>query len=325
MSLKDPDLCESKSPVYTNARKGNRGSGMNNSYCILSILLAMSLAGGCGRPADSSSDQAEGCWTATELVVTEGFHVPEGCVLDETAGVVYVSNIESAEGEYWTDDSKGYIATLGTDGKVIKQHWINSETSMILHAPKGMCLVGKYLYFSDNTRVMRCEVGTGDNVEVVATGFKKANDMATDGKDAWVSDGGAGEVFCIKPDGSKVKIQAPESVNGITFHGDKMYAVSWDLHDLYELDSTGAKEPVPFGLADHFTNLDGIEVLDDGTFIVSDFMGNKVSTVSADRKTVKTLVELESPADFSINRKEMLLYVPQFMKNKVVTYQLNVM
>ena len=95
------------------------------------------------------------------------------------------------------------------------------------------------------------------------------------------------------------------------------------FRSVYELDPSGDNPPVAFGLAEHFTNLDGIEVLDDGTFIVSDFKGNKVCSISADRKTVETLAELDSPADIGIDRSRNLLYVPQFMQNKAVIYKLN--
>ena len=69
--------------------------------------------------------------------------------------------------------------------------------------------------------------------------------------------------------------------------------------------------------------LDGIEVLADGTFIVSDFMGNKVSAITPDEKTVYTLAELGSPADIGIDRSSMILYVPQFFQDKVVLFRLS--
>jgi len=94
------------------------------------------------------------------------------------------------------------------------------------------------------------------------------------------------------------------------------------LHEVYEVYPIGGKDPRPFRLAEHFTNLDGIEVLADGTFIVSDFMGNKVCAITPDEKTVYTLVELESPADIGIDRHTMTLYVPQFFKDKVVLFRL---
>ena len=66
----------------------------------------------------------------------------------------------------------------------------------------------------------------------------------------------------------------------------------------------------------------GIEVLDDGTFIVSDLPAKKVFSVSPDRKTVRTLAELDSPADIGLDRKRNLLYVPQFFKNQAVVFKL---
>lgn len=260
-------------------------------------------------------------WFAEHVSTTEGFNVPE-CVLVGD-GVAYVSNIESLPDEYWVDDGKGYISVLNLKGGVEIKQWIESKPGAIVHSPKGMCLLGEHLYFTDNTRLMRCSLEGGDP-EVVADGFGKANDLTTDGGNVWVSDTLHGKIFCMASDGTQREILAPESVNGITFHDGKMFGVSWGLHEVYELDPAGQKEPQAFGLADHFTNLDGIEVLDDGTIIVSDFMGNKVCTVSPDRSTVRTLVEVDSPADMGLNRYDGLLYIPHFMEDKVSIYRIGV-
>jgi len=52
-------------------------------------------------------------------------------------------------------------------------------------------------------------------------------------------------------------------------------------------------------------------------------MGDKVCVVSADRKTVKTLIELTTPADVGLNRDKRLLYIPQLTVNKVAVYNLS--
>jgi len=258
-------------------------------------------------------------WEVEPVSTTEGFNVPE-CVLVGD-GVVYVSNIESLPGEYWTDDSKGFVSVLNSDGSIKTLRWIESQPAAILHGPKGMCLLGEHLYFTDNTRLMRYTLDAG-KPEVVADHFGKANDLVAKGGNIWVSDTLHGKVFAISPAGERREIPAPEGVNGLTFHAGKMFAVSWTLHEIYELDPSGENEPQAFGLADHFTNLDGIEALADGTLIVSDFKGNKVCTVSPDRTTVRTLVEIASPADIDLNRAEDLLYIPHFTENKVSIYRL---
>lgn len=260
-------------------------------------------------------------WIAEHVTSVSGFNVPECALYDPAKGLVYVANMDCNIGEYWTDDGKGYLSILGEDHSIATERWVDSQPTALIHEPKGMCLLGEHLYFNDNTRLMRCTL-SGENVEVVASDFKKANDLASDGENVWLSDTEAGKIFCISPDGNKREIKAPAAVNGITFSGDKMFGVSWDLHEIYELDPSGDKAPVAFGLAEHFTNLDGIEVLEDRTFIVSDFMGNKVCAVSPDRASVRILAELTTPADIGLNRKDGLLYVPQLTQDKVAVYRI---
>lgn len=261
-------------------------------------------------------------WSAAHQVTLTGFDVPECTLHDAASGLIYVSNVESAPDEYWMDDGTSYLSIIGPDNNIRKQRWLNSTEQAPIHGAKGMCILGDFLYFTDNTRLMRCDASTGKGLHLVVSGFQKANDLVSDGKNIWLSDNAAGKVFCISPDGEKREIPAPAGANGLAFGGEKLYVVSWDLHEVYELDPKGKKEPVPFGLADHFTNLDGIEVLCDGSFIVSDFKGNKVSLISKDRKQVKTLIEISTPADIGLDRKKHLLYVPQFLAGKVAVYQL---
>lgn len=258
---------------------------------------------------------------AAELVVTlDGFKHPECALFDAKRGELFVSNIECAPEQYWADDGKGFISVVKKDNTIKALRWVDSMSSCPLNAPKGLTILGKHLYFADNTRLMRCTL-EGRNVEVVANGFQKANDLCTDGSSVWLSDVGASKIYCIKPNGEKRQIKAPQSVNGLTFSGSKMFGVSWNLHEVYELDPTGEKEPVPFGVSKHFTNLDGIEVLDDGTFIVSDNKGHKICTISADRKTVTTVIKLATPADIGIDREAGILYVPQLLSNKLSVFK----
>jgi len=260
-------------------------------------------------------------WRAEHVSTISGFSVPECALYAPDTERIYVSNIESEPDEYWTDDAKGYISVLGNDHRITTERWVKSRPSFVVHSPKGMCLLGEHLYFTDNTRLIRSTV-SGGNSEVLASGFKKANDLGTDGKSIWLSDTAAGKVFCISPDGDKREIMAPPGINGLTFFGSRMFGVSWDLHEVYELDPSGKKAPVAFGLAGHFKNLDGIEVLEDGTFVVSDFKGDAVYAISPDRSNVRKLIEIPSPADIGLNRKGGLLYVPQFMKDKLSVYRI---
>ena len=261
-------------------------------------------------------------WAVTKLTTIEGFKVPEAVVHDTARDVLYVANVETDEGAYWGDDGKGFVSRLKPDGSVDKLRWRDSTKEAPLNAPKGMCVLDGMLYVGDNSRVMSYPLWSDEpGKQINIRGAQRLNDFATDGKHVYVSDTGAGKVYRIT--GEKIMVvKAPKGVNGITCVRRRMFAVSWDLHEVYELDPEGRDEPRAFGLADHFTNLDGIEVLHDGAILVSDFVGNKVSAISPDGKTVRTLLTVETPADIEYDSRRNRLYIPSFMRDRVVVCEL---
>jgi len=319
---------------------------MARTRLVLACVLLAAIAVGCGKkPAKSpvtttSGDaakkpdakpdatpgegaQAGGVWSAEKVTeIAEGLAAPESILPDPANKQVYVSNVEAAEGAEWTDDAKAYIMLLEADGKVKNAKWLESKAEQPLNGPKGMCVLNGKLYFADNRQLKRCDAANGANPEHVGIAGRQLNDVATDGKAAWVSDMEAGKIYRVDPAGGIKEVKAPAAVNGVTCWKDKVFAVSWGQHDIYEIDPAGEKDPTAFGLADQFKNLDGIEVLDDGTFVVSDNTAGKVFTVGADRKTVKVLAEIETPADIGIDRAAGMLYVPQLRSNKVVIFKL---
>ena len=261
---------------------------------------------------------------STELVkVVEGLDTPECALFDPNSGQVFVSNIATADEGYWDEDGKGFVSAMSPDGVIRKLRCVDSTTEAPVHAPKGMGILDGYLYFADITSLKRCRLDGSGPVETIALPeAQRLNDIACDIETVWVSDVAASKLYRVDREGKVSEIPAPENINGVTCWHGKIFAVSWFHHDVYELDPEGNNQPIPFGLAKHFTNLDGIEVLDDGTFVVSDFTGNKVCTIEPDRKTVKTLVELETPADIGLDRAAGMLYVPQLTLNKLAIFKL---
>lgn len=253
-----------------------------------------------------------------------GFRVPECVVVDEATGYLYVSNINGKEETWWSDDGDGFVSRLKPDGTVDQLRWRISTRQVPLNGPKGMCILGRTLYVADNTRVVAYSL-TGTQSRVIPVpGARRLNDMATDGRYAYVSDTQTGTIYRLDLGSRHAHrtIQGPPSVNGITFGGGKMYAVSWDRHDVYEVDPTGQRPPRAFGLARWFKNLDGIEVLPDGSFLVSDFTGNQVCMISSGRQRVEKVASVVSPADIGLDRKRMRVFVPLFMRDTVKIYTL---
>jgi hypothetical protein len=280
---------------------------------LMSVAVLLFVAGCCGSKCHS--------WSAEHVTTLSGFAAPECMLYAPDSGVTYITNMDSESKEYWAHDAVAYISTLGEDHQVADKRWLDNGPAGALHSPKGMCLLGNYLYFADVDKLMRCSLAD-KQIEEVASGFEKANDLCVEGENVWITDTAAGKIFCIAPNGDRREIISPAGVNGITFFGEQMFGVSWTLHEIYELDPTGESEPITFGLAENFTNLDGIEVLDDGTFIVSDLKGNAVYTVGSDRTTVTKIIEITAPADIGLNREDRLLYIPALAAHEVAVYQL---
>ena len=262
-------------------------------------------------------------WKAVPVETIEGMDVPECVLPDPENGVFYVSNIGSPEGAYWDDDNKGFILKIDASDTAKITRWLEGTPEKRVDSPKGMCLLDGWLYYTDNARLMRVSLEDQSKLEEIPLPeTQRLNDLATDGTAVYVSDTALGCAYRVTPAGAHTRIQTPESVNGLTLAKGRMLGVSWDLHDIYTLDPEGKNPPEPWGLGDHFTALDGIEVLDDGHLIVSDFIGNKICIVHPETKDVYTLVEIETPADIGLDRAAGLLYVPKFKKDSVVVFQL---
>jgi sugar lactone lactonase YvrE len=156
-------------------------------------------------------------------------------------------------------------------------------------------------------------------------GSQRLNDMASDGSDVFVSDTVRGLVIRVDlGDQAEHEVVAElEAVNGICFHNGRMFAVSWGLHDIYEIDYRGGGKPKSFDLAEHFSNLDGIEVLGDGSFIVSDYTGGKISRIGVNRASVTRIAVLDTPADFGLDASHTTLFVPQLSVSKLSVFKLD--
>lgn len=257
----------------------------------------------------------------TLILSIKGMMVPESVIQDPDTGYIYVSNIV---GPGWENDEVGFITRLNADGSVESLKWRERTDDAPLGAPKGMCILHGFLYCADIDQVHVFSLADPESSATIKVPqAERLNDLATDGKAVWASDTGRGMVARIDPPTRHVWwMQGVPVINGITFHKERMYAVSWDNHEVYELDPRGVLEPRPFGLAQHFKGLDGIEVLDSGEMIVSDFLGDKVWCISPDGLQARAIADVNSAADIGIDRARGLLFVPSFYGDQVDVFQM---
>jgi len=287
-----------------------------------SLLCALCLASTFGC-APSGSQKT---WTLEHVRSVKGFKTPECAEVNPADGTVFVSNIFAVTRDtVGALDSNGFIATLAPGGELKQIDVVRGTQALPVHGPSGMCFFNGYLYFNDRNGLKRCPLGNPSAIEVVPVpgtdhGF---NDAGCDANYVYVT--GEDAIFRVDRDGKGGKFLDLKGVNGVKSWKGKLFAVTTNKQesDLYELDPTGKTAPRAFGLAPRFAGIDGIEILDDGTFLITDCHGHKVYTVAPDRKTVALVASgLEYPADLGVDHKRRLVYVPQFFRNTVEVYRL---
>ena len=290
------------------------------------MVLVMVLVSGAMLSGCAGLDSSDG-WRTEQVMSISGLAVPEcAAVLTET-GDVFISNIDApakgADDRYNTDDNAGFVTRLETGGKLKAIRWVDSEVNAPVNSIKGLCVLKGVLYACDVDHVRRMSIKTGQSLEpLIIPGAKFLNDAATDGEYIYVSDSNTDKIHRI--DGEKItEFPGPPNPNGIAISDGKMFVVSWAAHEIYEVDMDGIMPVKPFGLAGHFGGLDGVEILSDGKFLVSDQKQNRLVLVSADRKRLRTLVEVKGgPADFGLDRQRGLLYVPLIWDNSLAVFKL---
>ena len=262
----------------------------------------------CAAEAEAGPALGEPLWEA------KGLRTPESVLVHELDGrkVLLVSEIE---GEASSADGAGGIALLGADGRIIDRDYIRG-----LNAPKGMAVHGNTLYVSDIDALVEIDLGTRRiRARHAVPGAKFLNDVAADDQGhVYVSDSGTGKVHRLADGRIDTYLEDLDGVNGLYVAKDGLYIGA--AKRLLRARK-GQVVEVATGFEE---DIDGVEALGDGGFIVSCWVG-LVYQVSPTGEVTK-LYESGNPklntADIGYDRETNTLYVPTFLSNSVRAYAL---
>ena len=271
-------------------------------------------------PAAAESD------TVQRLAVTEGFSGPEAVRYDPEQDIYFVSNFN---GEGSAKDNNGFISRMRPDGSIDQLRFIaGGENGIVLHAPRGMYIVGDTLWVADADAVRGFDKRSGAAVASIdfsdrETGF--LNDVAVDpGGTLYVTDTGTNTVYRVR--GSDISVALADSAlgrpNGITWdpENDRMIVVPYggDNH-LFGWDPDGAEfETIGTSPGGRF---DGVEVLPDGRMVVASQADSSIHLFSGD--TGRQLFQVEGrPADIGLDTQRYQVAIPYIDLNRVEVWQL---
>lgn len=239
--------------------------------------------------------------------------VPESVLYSASGKALYVAQIDGKSGE---KDGKGGIAKVGLDGKIIAQDWVTG-----LNAPKGMGIKGGKLFVADVTEVVEIDIKSGKiDKKHEIEGAKFLNDLTIDSEGTiYVSDSDTKKVHAIKDGKVSTYFEDLTRPNGLLAVGSDLLIA--DSGTLKKLTPSKQITVIAEGMD---KSTDGIEQVKPGEYIVSCWAG-VVYYIKSDGTTEKLLdtsADKTNSADIGYDPVKKIVYVPTFMKNNVVAYQL---
>lgn len=258
-----------------------------------------------------------------------GFDTPESAIHDKLADVYLLSNIG---GDPMAKDDNGFISVVSVDGTVKTLKFIDGAAADVkLNAPKGMGIVGDTLYVADIDTVRMFDRVTGKvKGEIKIKGATFLNDIATMGETIFVTDtgmkagfkpSGTDAIHMIKDGKAKplIKDKALAGPNGLAAHGEMLWVVNFGGKTLQMVGMdgklSGAVE-LPQG------QLDGVEMLRDGSFAVSSWAASAVYRGKPGGTFEAIIKDVTSPADIGYDLQRSRLLVPLFQKNALEIHTL---
>ena len=262
------------------------------------------------------------------LFEVKGLEQPESVVQDPATGALYVSNIVGA---VMQKDGNGYIAKLRPDGTIVTKSWVKG-----LNAPTGMVLHDRTLYVADIDELIEINVASGEIVKrYPAKGAIFLNDVAV-GEDGtvYVSDTPMNTIWRLK-DGMFEPWFANDVLNGpngLLVQDGRLIVASFgklpgegqkqELGGLLAVDIE--KQAVStIGTNDKLGNLDGLQALAPGVYLVTDWAAGGLYRVDAKGKFERLIKLGKGSADFVYFPDTKLALIPIMLSNSLVAYTLD--
>jgi len=293
-----------------------------NKSLIYSLVLSILIFSSCGSKntstegTETSQEEVkepevaaslEKVWeTSADLTTNESAHY------EESDGMIYVANIEGGPAE---KDGVGSISKLNTKGEIVERNWVSG-----LNAPKGMTVMGNFLYVTDVDRLLEIELATGKiNKSYEVDNAVFLNDADTDGEKVYFTDMKANKILYLEDGEIKTFAENQPNINGLRIgNGNTLYGL--DADGLKKYNSDGSFEI----LNSTVTGGDGLIILDENTFIASKWGGEIYLIQDGEAvKLLDTTAEESNTADIGYIPEDNLVIVPTFFKDKVVAYKLS--
>lgn len=265
--------------------------------------------------------------TAAQLWALGGLQNPESVEPDLPAGILYVTEMGGAPAG---KDGTGLISKVSPDGKMLQKGWVSG-----LNAPKGIGRVAGTLYVADIDQVVAIDIETGKITgRYPAPGAVSLTDVSTasDGR-IFVSDAGTNTIWLLQNGKFEPWVQSAElnSPRGIAVDVDRLLVAGRGQlpkaggpiapTHLVEI-SFADKVPHTLGNGAAVGFLDGLAIVGDGTYLVTDFENGPLYRIYENGAADTLMSFAPGPADLAYDFASKVAYVPLSAEGKLVAIQL---
>jgi sugar lactone lactonase YvrE len=259
---------------------------------------------------------------------TKGLAQPESVVYDPVTDVLYVSNINGA---VMQKDGNGFIARLKPDGTTLERSWVEG-----LNSPTGLALRDRTLYVADVDEMIEINAASGSIAKRhKAKGAIFLNDLvvAEDGT-VYVSDTPMNTIWRLK-DGVFEPWLANDNLNGpngLLVQGDKLIVASFgrmpsegQKQELAGLLSVNLEDQTiePLGKGEPVGNLDGLQPLAPGVYLVTDWAAGALYSIDAKGKSDQLIDLNQGSADLTYFPDNNTVLIPMMLDNTLAAYRLS--
>jgi hypothetical protein len=290
----------------------------------LPALVACATSGTPG--AGTAAGAATSSPAAKPWFVRDGFVAPEAVRYDPDQDIYFVANWGT--GSASATDNNGYISRMQPDGQIENMRFIAGGTNrVVLHAPRGMYIVGDTLWVADADAVRGFHRKTGErlaNVDFSALDRGFLNDVAADASGTvYVTDTGRNKLYKVTGGPTLVVsdsvLGAP---NGITWDAgnNRFVIVPFGGYKGIRAWTPGATTMTDIGMSTG-ARYDGVEVLSGGRILVASQADTSLHVFSGTTGRA-VLHTLGPPADIAVDTKRNRVAVPVVALNHVEIWEL---
>ncbi len=248
----------------------------------------------------------------------EGLADPYGIAIDSKSGNIFISNINGAPD---VKDDNGFITRLKPDGTVDQIRFIDgTKNNIVLNAPKGMVVMGNFLYVCDIDAIRVFNVESGIQLFEVNFGDLPRQNfysiiVGPDGA-LYVADAGVNRIY-------RIDLSKQHEVTLFSEQGDmkEPHGIAWSslkqafivtvnaTGQVISYDKSGKRVQNP---PIFLKSPEGIDVDDSGNIYVSDKVLKSVYRIAPNFALYGFAQGIDSPAGIAFNRatKNIIVVFP---------------